>query len=189
MSATQKPVMTRAYPKWTYCKITAYARQAGRPPWLPVPHRRSLWVQGAIEYGRGDMRRGGVYAGLTALAAGRRGCRDAVVAKGFLDAGVAGRRFWASPNPATRPAASIMPRACDGCCDRVLYSVAARRPPGSGGNVIRVLVAEDMRILRDTLVAVLNLEDDIDVVAQVADGQGDRVGGGGGPPGCGGGGY
>jgi DNA-binding NarL/FixJ family response regulator len=36
--------------------------------------------------------------------------------------------------------------------------------------VIRVLVAEDMRILRDTPVAVLNLEDDIDVVAEVADG-------------------
>jgi two-component system, NarL family, response regulator DesR len=36
--------------------------------------------------------------------------------------------------------------------------------------VIRVLVAEDMRILRDTLVAVLNLEDDIDVVAEVASG-------------------
>ena len=37
--------------------------------------------------------------------------------------------------------------------------------------MIRVLVAEDMRILRDTLVAVLNLEDDIDVVAEVSDGQ------------------
>jgi two-component system response regulator DesR len=36
--------------------------------------------------------------------------------------------------------------------------------------VIRVLVAEDMRILRDTLAAVLNLEGDIRVVAQVADG-------------------
>jgi two-component system, NarL family, response regulator DesR len=36
--------------------------------------------------------------------------------------------------------------------------------------VVRVLVAEDMRILRDTLVAVLNLEDDIDVVAEVSDG-------------------
>jgi len=35
---------------------------------------------------------------------------------------------------------------------------------------IRVLVAEDMRILRDTLVAVLGLETDIEVVAQVADG-------------------
>jgi two-component system, NarL family, response regulator DesR len=32
---------------------------------------------------------------------------------------------------------------------------------------IRVLVAEDMRILRDTLVAVLSLEHDIEVVAQV----------------------
>ena len=36
--------------------------------------------------------------------------------------------------------------------------------------MIRVLVAEDMRILRDTLVSVLNLEDDIKVVAQVAAG-------------------
>jgi two-component system response regulator DesR len=36
--------------------------------------------------------------------------------------------------------------------------------------MIRVLVAEDMRILRDTLVSVLNLEDDIDVVAAVATG-------------------
>ena len=37
--------------------------------------------------------------------------------------------------------------------------------------MIRVLVAEDMRILRDTLVAVLRLETDIEVVAQVPDGQ------------------
>jgi two-component system, NarL family, response regulator DesR len=36
--------------------------------------------------------------------------------------------------------------------------------------VIRVLIAEDMGILRDTLVAVLNLRDDLEVVAQVADG-------------------
>jgi two-component system, NarL family, response regulator DesR len=36
--------------------------------------------------------------------------------------------------------------------------------------VIRVLVAEDMRILADTLVAVLNLEDGIEVVGTVADG-------------------
>src|SRR5580658_4785493 len=39
-----------------------------------------------------------------------------------------------------------------------------------GGVMIRVLVAEDMRILRDTLVSVLNLEEDIKVVAQVAAG-------------------
>jgi two-component system response regulator DesR len=38
--------------------------------------------------------------------------------------------------------------------------------------MIRVLVAEDMRILRDMLVSMLNLEDDIKVVAQVADGAG-----------------
>jgi two-component system response regulator DesR len=36
--------------------------------------------------------------------------------------------------------------------------------------MIRVLVAEDMRILRDTLVSLLNLEDDIEVVAEVAAG-------------------
>jgi two-component system response regulator DesR len=34
----------------------------------------------------------------------------------------------------------------------------------------RVLVAEDMQILRDTLIAVLDLEDDLEVVAQVATG-------------------
>jgi two-component system response regulator DesR len=39
--------------------------------------------------------------------------------------------------------------------------------------MVRVLVAEDMRILRDTLVAVLNLEDDLEVVAEVA--AGDRI--------------
>jgi two-component system, NarL family, response regulator DesR len=36
--------------------------------------------------------------------------------------------------------------------------------------VIRVVVAEDMRILRDTLVAVLNLEANMEVVAEVTDG-------------------
>jgi two-component system response regulator DesR len=39
--------------------------------------------------------------------------------------------------------------------------------------VIRVLVAEDVRILRDTLVAVLALETDIEVVAELA--SGDRI--------------
>ena len=39
--------------------------------------------------------------------------------------------------------------------------------------MIRVLVAEDMRILRDTLVAVLQLEDDIEVVAAL--GSGNRI--------------
>jgi two-component system, NarL family, response regulator DesR len=42
---------------------------------------------------------------------------------------------------------------------------------GRAGAVIRVLVAEDMRILRDTMVAVLNLEDDIEVVAEITDGE------------------
>lgn len=36
--------------------------------------------------------------------------------------------------------------------------------------MIRVLVAEDMRILRDALVAMLDLEDDLEVVAEVASG-------------------
>lgn len=39
--------------------------------------------------------------------------------------------------------------------------------------MVRVLVAEDMRLLRDTLVAVLDLEDDLEVVATVA--AGDRI--------------
>jgi two-component system, NarL family, response regulator DesR len=38
---------------------------------------------------------------------------------------------------------------------------------GQGGHLIRVLVAEDMRILRDTLVRVLNLEQDITVIADI----------------------
>lgn len=36
------------------------------------------------------------------------------------------------------------------------------------GAVIRVLVAEDMRVLRETLVALFSLEEDIEVVTQVA---------------------
>jgi two-component system response regulator DesR len=39
--------------------------------------------------------------------------------------------------------------------------------------MIRVLVAEDVRILRDTLVALLALEDDLEVVAEFA--AGDRI--------------
>jgi two-component system, NarL family, response regulator DesR len=42
--------------------------------------------------------------------------------------------------------------------------------PGQRGQVIRVLVAEDMQILRNTLVTVLNLEPDITVVADTGDG-------------------
>ncbi len=48
---------------------------------------------------------------------------------------------------------------------------AAGLPRGQASGVIRVLVAEDMRILRDTLAALLNLEDDIEVVAEVTEGQ------------------
>jgi two-component system, NarL family, response regulator DesR len=40
------------------------------------------------------------------------------------------------------------------------------------GAVIRILVAEDMRILRETLVTLFSLEDDIEVVAHVATGAG-----------------
>jgi two-component system response regulator DesR len=40
------------------------------------------------------------------------------------------------------------------------------------GAAIRVLVAEDTRILRETLVTLFSLEDGIEVVAQVADGTG-----------------
>ena len=47
-------------------------------------------------------------------------------------------------------------------------SEAAAEP----GAVIRVLVAEDTRILRETLVTLFSLEDGIEVVAQVAVGTG-----------------
>jgi two-component system, NarL family, response regulator DesR len=40
------------------------------------------------------------------------------------------------------------------------------------GAVIRVLVAEDMRIFRETLVTLFSLEEDMEVVAQVAAGTG-----------------
>lgn len=46
----------------------------------------------------------------------------------------------------------------------------AAGPAVRKGTVIRVLVAEDMQILRDTLVALLGLEEDIDVVAEISDG-------------------
>jgi two-component system response regulator DesR len=50
------------------------------------------------------------------------------------------------------------------------------RPPAPGGSgsparqAIRILVAEDARVVRDTLVALLNLEADIEVVAALAAG-------------------
>ena len=44
------------------------------------------------------------------------------------------------------------------------------RPGGAGRPVIRVLVAEDVRVARDTLVALLGLEADIEVAVAVASG-------------------
>jgi len=44
------------------------------------------------------------------------------------------------------------------------------RPGGAERAVIRVLVAEDVRVVRDTLVALLGLEADIEVAAAVASG-------------------
>jgi two-component system, NarL family, response regulator DesR len=64
-------------------------------------------------------------------------------------------------------AAGSVPGSAAGSAPR-----SAAGPPGPDGRVVRVLVAEDMRILRDTMVAVLNLEDGIEVVAEVTDGDG-----------------
>lgn len=44
-------------------------------------------------------------------------------------------------------------------------------PAWQGCKVIRVLVAEDMQILRDTLTALLDLEEDIQVIASVTSGE------------------
>ena len=49
----------------------------------------------------------------------------------------------------------------------------ARRGPGGAGAVIRVLLAEDQTMVREALASLLELEDDIEVVAQV--GRGDEV--------------
>src|ERR1700733_8406664 len=81
-----------------------------------------------------------------------------------------------SPGASSRSSAKAdpaVPEARGDFAAAVRSVVGGSAPSGAaqGGKVIRVLVAEDMRILRDTLVAVLNLEDDIDVVAQVADGE------------------
>src|SRR5262249_62198648 len=54
----------------------------------------------------------------------------------------------------------------------IRVSIDGRWPAGvTEETMIRVLIAEDMRILRDTLVSVLNLEEDIEVVAQVGAGE------------------
>jgi two-component system, NarL family, response regulator DesR len=42
--------------------------------------------------------------------------------------------------------------------------------PGSGGAVVRVLIAEDVHLLRKALVGLLSLEDDLEVVAEVVSG-------------------
>jgi two-component system, NarL family, response regulator DesR len=51
--------------------------------------------------------------------------------------------------------------------------IVAAGGSGMRGAVIRVLVAEDVRVVRETLVALLSLEEDIDVVAALA--AGDRI--------------
>src|SRR6266702_1135251 len=43
----------------------------------------------------------------------------------------------------------------------------ARRRGSGGGDVIRVLIAEDMHMIRGALVALLSLERDIEVVAEL----------------------
>lgn len=58
--------------------------------------------------------------------------------------------------------------------ERVLAALAARRAqPENGTMRTRVLVAEDVEVLRDTLVALLELEGDLEVVAALA--TGDRI--------------
>src|SRR2546430_16886426 len=72
---------------------------------------------------------------------------------------------------AARPGCTLHARSPRSGTSSRLRSVLARRMEAS---VIRVLIAEDVRILRDTLVAVLALETDIEVVAGLA--SGDRIG-------------
>jgi two-component system, NarL family, response regulator DesR len=69
--------------------------------------------------------------------------------------------------------AGSLPAAGDSRTPAAVLAGVAGQPPATRAEeaAIRVLVAEDMRILRDTLVAVLNLESDIEVIGQVADGK------------------
>jgi two-component system, NarL family, response regulator DesR len=53
---------------------------------------------------------------------------------------------------------------------RTSTPVAAGCRPWVPGAVIRVLIAEDVRVVRETLVALLSQEEDIEVVAAVASG-------------------
>ena len=52
-----------------------------------------------------------------------------------------------------------------------IAAAAPGRRGGVSGRVIRILLAEDMRVLRETLAALLCLEADIEVVAEAADGR------------------
>ena len=98
-----------------------------------------------------------------ALRGFREGTRYADTGKMVMVAG----RVRSGPPPAVAPdaAAASAPPAGPESAGTLL------RADGREAAAIRVLVAEDMRILRDTLVAVLNLESDIEVVVQTADGE------------------
>ncbi|RKN08397.1 DNA-binding response regulator [Streptomyces radicis] len=50
--------------------------------------------------------------------------------------------------------------------------MTAQRPTGPGGRPVRVLLADDEDLIRVALAALLDLEADIEVVAQAADGRG-----------------
>jgi two-component system, NarL family, response regulator DesR len=75
---------------------------------------------------------------------------------------------WLAPIPG-RP----MPRETRQMGAREEHRHAAATRFEMPGPVIRVLVAEDVRVVRETLVALLSLEDDINVVAALA--SGDRI--------------
>jgi two-component system response regulator DesR len=67
-----------------------------------------------------------------------------------------------------------MPQPCSFHSDVVLVTLAAgARRSKTGGMRTKVLLAEDVDVVRETLVALLELEDDLEVVAALA--RGDRI--------------
>ena len=99
----------------------------------------------------------------------RRG--DGMVELEIVNDGARGRGEWGYGLTACRAS----PRAVrhTDCGPHRRWRIPTRRPNPGGGQMIRVLIAEDMHMLRGALVALLSLEEDMKIVAELD--RGDRI--------------